>query len=182
MLGIASSLWAATCGQYGHPGSYPATKFERVRRADLVKRLDPISFHIARIRRGSLYQSLKVASDQPNLRVSLLAGGAYFGLFYSDGVRFAVERRGREVWGDWPEKLHGRRCLHIFARTGDWIPVASAGGDVPARECRCCGEQAIALAGCPGAGKSTLAAAFARSGFSVIADDMVALRKTERTF
>jgi hypothetical protein len=129
-----------------------------------------------------IYTSPEVASDQPNLRVSLLAGGAYFGLFYSDGVRFAVERRGRKVWGDWPEsytvedactyllgpvigfllRLRGVTCLHASAVAVD--------------------EQAIALAGCPGAGKSTLAAAFARSGFSVIADDMVALQEEGGNF
>src|SRR5260370_37313512 len=40
---------------------------------------------------------------QPNLRVGMLADGKYFGFFYSDGARFAVERQGREVSADWPE-------------------------------------------------------------------------------
>ena len=95
---------------------------------------------------------------------ALLAGGEYFGFFYSDGVRFAVERRGREVWGDWPEnytledactyllgpvigfvlRLRGVTCLHASA-------VALA-------------EHAIALAGFPGVPASPpLAAAFAQS-------------------
>lgn len=124
----------------------------------------------------------EAASDQPNLRVSLLPGGAYFGFFYSDGVRFAVERAGHEVWGDWPEnykvedactyllgpvigfllRLRGVTCLHASAVAVD--------------------EQAIALVGCPGAGKSTLAAAFASSGFSVLADDMVALLEEGENF
>jgi hypothetical protein len=109
------------------------------------------------------------------LRVGLLPGGDYFTFFYGDGVRFALERRGREVWGDWPEnytledactyllgpvlgfvlRLRGVTCLH-----------ASAVG---------VGEHAIALVGSPGAGKSTTAAAFAICGFSVISDDLAAL-------
>ena len=112
---------------------------------------------------------------EPNLRVGVLPGGNYFGFFYRDEVRFAVERQGREIWGDWPEnytledactyllgpvlgfvlRLRGVTCLHASA-------VAVDG-------------QAIALVGSPGAGKSTIAAAFAQRGFSVISDDVVAL-------
>jgi hypothetical protein len=44
------------------------------------------------------------------------------------------------------------------------------------------GDFAVALAGCPGAGKSTTAAAFARCGFPVLADDVVALRDHEERF
>jgi hypothetical protein len=116
-----------------------------------------------------------IAHGQPNLRVGLLPGGDYFGFFYSDGVRFAVERHGRDVWSDWPEnytledactyllgpvigfvlRLRGVTCLHASA-----VAV---------------GEHAIALVGVPGAGKSTTAMAFANCGYSVISDDVVAL-------
>jgi len=122
------------------------------------------------------------APGQPNLRVGVLPGGDYFGFFYSDGVRFAVERRGREVWADWPEnytledactyllgpvigfvlRLRGLTCLHASA-----VAV---------------GEHAIALVGSPGAGKSTTAAAFAQCGLSVIADDVVALAEDGESF
>ena len=119
---------------------------------------------------------------QPNLRVGVLPGEDYFGFFYSDGVRFAVERRGREVWGDWPEsytledactyllgpvigfvsRLRGVTCLHASAVAVD--------------------EQAIALVGFPGAGKSTTAAVFAHYGYPVIADDVVALTENGENF
>jgi hypothetical protein len=129
------------------------------------------------------YPSSEDADDRPpNLRVGVLHGGDYFGFFYSDGVRFAVERRGREVWADWPEnytledactyligpvigfvlRLRGVTCLHASAVAVD--------------------EQAIALAGFPGAGKSTTAAAFAHRGYSVIADDVVALAEDGENF
>ena len=44
------------------------------------------------------------------------------------------------------------------------------------------GRHAIAVVGFPGAGKSTTAAAFARCGFSVIADDVVALAENGENF
>lgn len=121
-------------------------------------------------------------SDPPNLRVGVLPGGDYFGFFYSDEVRFAVERRGREIWGDWPDnytledactyligpvigfvlRLRGMTCLHASAVAID--------------------KKAIALVGFPGAGKSTTAAAFAQRGFPVIADDVVALAEEGENF
>ena len=123
-----------------------------------------------------------VAPGEPNLRVGVLPGGDYFGFLYRDEVRFAVDRQGREIWGDWPEnyaledactyllgpvlgfvlRLRGVTCLHASA-------VAVDG-------------QAIALVGSPGAGKSTIAAAFAQCGFSVIADDVVALAEDGKNF
>ena len=119
---------------------------------------------------------------EPNLRAGVFPLGEYFGFFYGDGARFAVDRRGTEVWGDWPEnytledactyligpvigfvlRLRGVTCLHASA-------VAVDG-------------QAIALVGAPGAGKSTTAAAFAHRGFSVIADDVVALVEDTEEF
>jgi hypothetical protein len=122
------------------------------------------------------------ADGQPNLRVHLLPGGDYFAFRYSDGVHFAVEHRGCDVWGDWPEnytledactyllgpvigfvlRLRGVTCLHASA-----VAV---------------GEHAVALVGVPGAGKSTTATAFAKCGFSVISDDVVALTDDGENF
>ena len=124
----------------------------------------------------SLYVSPNLdARGRPVLRVSRLAAGSYFGFSYSDGPRFVVGADGREVWADWPEnysiedaatylvgpvvafvlRLRGITCLHASA-------VAI-------------GDQAIALIGSPGAGKSTTAATFAQRGYSVLSDDVVAL-------
>jgi len=117
----------------------------------------------------------RVEGGQPNLIVGLFPRDEHFGVFYSDGARFAVERRGQEVWADWPEnykledactyllgpvmgfvlRLRGTVCLHASA-------VAVDG-------------RAVALLGLAGAGKSTTAAAFACAGFPVLSDDVVAL-------
>jgi len=131
----------------------------------------------------AFYTSSSVTtSGQPNLRVGLFPGEEQFGFFYGDGARFALERRGREVWADWPEhysledactyllgpvmgfvlRLHGVVCLHASA-----VAVA---------------DRAIALVGLPGAGKSTTAAAFASAGFPVLSDDIVALAENGAQF
>jgi hypothetical protein len=132
---------------------------------------------------GGLYSSSDGGPVRlPNLQVGLSSNREHFGFFYADGVRFAVDRRGSEVWADWPEnytledactylvgpvmgfvlRLRGTVCLHASA-------VAI-------------GDRAIALVGSPGAGKSTTAAAFACAGFSVISDDIVAVAHTGDQF
>jgi len=111
---------------------------------------------------------------RPELRVRLLEGG-WFLLAYPDGTRFLLDRAGTEVWAEWTAsstledaatyllgpvlgfllRLRGTLALHAS--------VVAVGG---------C---AVALAGAAGAGKSTAAAAFARAGHAVLADDLAAL-------
>ena len=124
----------------------------------------------------------RVGWESPCLRVAVDPSGEYFAFLYHDGARFAVDRHGREVWGDWPQgytvedactyllgpvmglvlRLRGIHCLHASGIVLD--------------------NGAIALAGPPGAGKSTLAAAFGRSGFPVLSDDIVALKEDDGRF
>ena len=111
---------------------------------------------------------------QPALEVVELTSG-WFRFRYWDGNEFFLEPTGRQVWGVWSEpsspannttyflgpvfgfllRLRGIICLHASAVSID--------------------GQAIAFMGDSGAGKSTTAAAFARLGFTVLADDILVL-------
>ena len=111
----------------------------------------------------------------PALVVARLRGGLFFRLRYADGVEFVLDGAGRGVWTMWPApwtlddvatyllgpvfgfllRLRGVTCLHASA-----VAVE---------------DQAVVFAGPAGAGKSTLAAAFARRGHAVMADDVVAI-------
>lgn len=111
----------------------------------------------------------------PTLRAGLVADGAYFVLVYGDGVRFAVDRSGREVWMDWPQTcsledaatyLMGPVLGYVLRRRGIVSLHASSVA---------VGERAIALVGEGGAGKSTTAAAFACLGYGVLSEDLVPL-------
>jgi hypothetical protein len=118
-------------------------------------------------------------SAEPTLTVFKLNGGAYFRLVYLDGTEFVIDRAGERVWASWPAslaleyttpyllgpifgfvlRLRGAVCLH-----GSVVVVR---------------DRAIALLGPGGAGKSTTAAAFARLGYPVLSDDIVALRNRD---
>jgi hypothetical protein len=117
-------------------------------------------------------------TGQPALRIWKTADGQFLYLLYFDGTQFWMDRRGTELWAQWPAnltiedtatyllgpvlglllRLRGVTCLHASA-----ISV---------------GDRAIAFVGSEGAGKSTTAAMFAQMGYPVISDDVVAI--TER--
>lgn len=112
---------------------------------------------------------------EPEWRVFRLLESGDFRFVYSDGTIIVVDAQGSRVWATWPVtasvedtatyllgpilglvlRLRGITCLHASA-------VAI-------------GDQAIALVGPSGAGKSSTAAAFARLGYAVLAEDVAAL-------
>jgi hypothetical protein len=124
------------------------------------------------IRYSSPYQD---EHGKPTLRVWEIADGDYFHLAYADSTEFIVNRTGTEIWANWHDDLtledtstyllgpilglvltlRGVTCLHASAIAFD--------------------DKAIALLGPRSAGKSTTAAAFARLGYSVLTDDVVAI-------
>ncbi len=112
---------------------------------------------------------------KPVLRVFRVLEGKYYRFAYADQTEFLVDREGAEIWARWPEPLtledaatyllgpimgfvmllRGVVCLHASA-----IAIA---------------DEAIALVGPAGSGKSTTAAAFSDRGYSVLAEDVVTL-------
>jgi len=117
----------------------------------------------------------KSECGEPALRVFRVLDGRFYRFCYADRTEFVVDRAGTEVWAEWVEPLtledtstyllgpvmgflmllRGVVCLHASA-------VAI-------------GDEAIALLGPAGSGKSTTAAAFAARGYSVLAEDVVTL-------
>ena len=121
-------------------------------------------------------------NGQPDLRVAKLDDGARFVFSYSDGARFAVDREGREIWADWPDQYTLEDAatyllgpvIGFILRLRGVVPLHASA--VALR------EQAVAILGAPGAGKSTTAAGFARLGHAVLADDLAALRESDGAF
>lgn len=114
-------------------------------------------------------------NGRPSVCVHRLRDGSHLRLEYADDTIIVVDSGGSRVWATWPShlsvedtaayllgptlgfvlRLRGTTCLHASA-------VAVDG-------------RAVALVGPSGAGKSTTAAAFARQGYPVLTDDVLAL-------
>jgi len=119
------------------------------------------------------------AAGEPALRIFKVDQGAFVRLAYEDGTQFWLDGKRENIWATWPLascienaasyllgpilglvlRLRGVTCLHASA-------VAF-------------GDRSVAFVGQTGAGKSTTAAAFARQGYGVISDDIVALVERE---
>jgi hypothetical protein len=122
------------------------------------------------------------ANGVPVLRAAMLAGGTHLALLYCDGTRFTLDRNGHEVFADWPDELTLEDAssylvgpvLGLVLRLRGIFPLHASAVSI--------GDHAIALMGPAGAGKSTTAAGFARCGYRVISDDVVALSQQDTRF
>ena len=121
-------------------------------------------------------------SGLPSLRIFKSTDKALSHLIYEEGIEFWIDAPSENIWAVWPDTftltdiatyllgpvlgivLRRRRiaCLHASA-------VAFEG-------------KALLFAGDAGAGKSTTAAAMARRGHAVIADDIVAISERGGSF
>jgi hypothetical protein len=122
------------------------------------------------------------SSGAPALRIWRKGINGLLHLVYFDGMQFWMDQGGTEVWVLWPDqssledaatyllgpvlglllRLRGITCLHASA-----VSI---------------GDTTVAFVGSEGAGKSTTAAAFARSGCAVVSDDVVALIERHNDF
>jgi len=119
---------------------------------------------------------------EPAFRIWRTADKALLRMDYFDGVRFWLRRDGTAVWCTWPAdftvrdaavyllgpilgvllRLRGVTCLHASAVV--------------------LGDQVVAFAGPPGAGKSTTATALGCRGHAIISDDIVAIEERDGEF
>jgi hypothetical protein len=141
---------------------------------DICIQLEPrLAGHDAAAGENLYYRSGDEAPGVPTLQVWTTSAG--YRLEYADGTQFILDKAGREVRvfvaaGSTPEdaatyllgpvlgfamRLRGITCLHASVMT--------------------VGDEAIAIAGPAGAGKSTAAAHFSTMGHAVLSDDVAAL-------
>src|SRR3989442_8162809 len=122
------------------------------------------------------------AAGEPALRIFRVAQKAYVRFGYEDGTQFWLDAKRENIWATWPPascientasyllgpilglllRMRGVTCLHASAVAFE--------------------DRSVAFVGRTGAGKSTTAAAFARQGYGVISDDIVALKEREGAF
>ena len=117
----------------------------------------------------------KSECGEPALRVFRVLDGKYYRFSYADETEFVVDKAGTEVWAKWSEPL-------TLEDTATYLLGPVMGFVMLLRGVVCLhasavviGNEAIALLGPAGSGKSTTAAAFAEGGYRVLAEDVVTL-------
>jgi hypothetical protein len=118
--------------------------------------------------------------NRPILQVWAIDDRKLFRFRYDDETEFVIDNQGRHVWASWPSTLSIDDTAPFI--TG---PIL---GFVLRRRLNVClhssaiivdDQNAFAIVGPAGSGKSSLAAAFAKKGYYVLADDITALKSTE---
>lgn len=119
----------------------------------------------------------KVVDDvgESLLRVARCRNPSGFYFRYSDDTAFLVSDAGSEIWAEWraPLTLEDTTTYLLGPMLGFVLRLRGV-LNLHASVIEVDG-QALGFMGAAGAGKSTLAAAFAQKGFAVISDDILAL-------
>ena len=123
----------------------------------------------------SCYSSPTLASNgKPDLEVYRTAEEGYR-FAYANGTEFLVDRTGSEVHACWPASSTLDETLSYLHGPVLGFALRLRGVTVLHSSAVVIGDQAVAIVGTAGMGKSTTAAAFARRGHAVQTDDILAL-------
>jgi hypothetical protein len=114
-------------------------------------------------------------NGKPVLRVFRLLEGKYHRFCFADETEFLIDAAGTKLWANWAEPL-------TLEDTATYLLGPIMGFVMLLRGVVCLhasavaiNDQAIAILGPAGSGKSTTAAAFSSRGYSVLAEDVVTL-------
>ncbi len=121
-------------------------------------------------------------SGQPVLQIWKLSGGDFFRLRYDDHTEFLLDRAGSRIQATWLATATLEDTMTYLLGPVLGFVLRLRGVTSLHASAVAMGDQAVALLGPAGAGKSTTAAAFAKLGHSVLSDDVVPLREAKDSF
>jgi hypothetical protein len=122
------------------------------------------------------------ASGEPLLKISEVGNGAFVRLTYADRTRFWLDRERAHVWAAWPSELSLENTVSYVLGPVLGVLLRLRGVTCLHASAVSIGDRGVVFVGQAGSGKSTTAAAFARQGYGVISDDIVALAESEGAF
>jgi len=117
----------------------------------------------------------KSECGDPALRVFRVLDGRYYRFCYADRTEFLINEAGTEVWARWSDPLTLEDTVTYLLGPVMGFVMLLRGIVCLHASAVAIGNEAIALVGPAGSGKSTTAAAFANRGYRILAEDVVTL-------
>ena len=154
-------------------------------RIDVRVTLGSLPPHLEEATRGAReYYVDPVLDDlgRPCVSVASLGAGEYFRLAYSEGVTIVVDSRGSEVWAEWCDALSVEDAVSFVTGSALGFVLRLRGITCLHGSAIAIGDAAVAVVGPSGSGKSSTAAGFARLGYAVLSDDILALLQSGAGF
>jgi len=111
----------------------------------------------------------------PTRIVLELKDGSYFHYLYADGTEFVLDREGTEVWARWPAPLTLEDTVTYLLGPIFGFVMRLRGFICFHASAVVIGNSVTLFVGTAGAGKSTLAAAFAKLGHAIVSDDVAVI-------
>lgn len=121
-------------------------------------------------------------SGEPVLQIWNVGPGSFLRLAYADGTQFWMDRERTNVWATWPDELPLESTVSYVLGPVLGVVLRLRGVTCLHASAVSMGNRGVVFVGQTGRGKSTTAAAFARRGYGVISDDIVALAESEGGF
>jgi hypothetical protein len=116
-------------------------------------------------------------AGEPALRIWNVVHGDFVRLGYDDGTQFWLDDKRENIWATWPDRLPLENAVSYLLGPVLGLLLRLRGIICLHASAVAFGDRSVAFVGAAGAGKSTTAAAFARRGYAVISDDIVALKE-----
>jgi len=115
----------------------------------------------------------------PVLHIWKAADESFLRLAYCDGTQFWLDRCRQNLWASWPDNLSVENTLSYLLGPVFGLILRLRGVTCLHASAVAFGDRAVVFVGSEGAGKSTTAAAFAKRGYAVLSDDIVALSQAQ---
>ncbi len=125
---------------------------------------------------------LLTASGQPSLSIWTIEPEAFLRMNYADGTEFWIDHKAGRVWAQWPEKSSLENVLSYLVGPVMGVLLRLRKVVCLHASVAAISKHAVVFVGPEGAGKSTTAAAFAKIGCAILADDIAALREEQGKF
>jgi hypothetical protein len=121
-------------------------------------------------------------SGVPVLKIWRGSKDSFLRLEYSDGTEFWLDRARENLWATWPAALTLENALSYVLGPVLGLLLRLRGIVCLHASAVAFGDRCAVFVGTEGAGKSTTAAAFAKRGYPVLSDDIVALAIVSNSF
>jgi hypothetical protein len=119
---------------------------------------------------------------EPALQIWTVKHGAFVRMAYNDGTQFWLDNKRENIWATWPESLSLESAASYLLGPVLGLLLRLRGVVGLHASAVAFENQTVAFVGSAGAGKSTTAAAFAKQGFGILSDDIVALEESNVGF
>ncbi len=114
-------------------------------------------------------------ADKPVVIIAALPDKSLWTITYSDGTQFIVHHSGTQVWATWPSSLTVEDTITYFLGPIMGLILRFRGITCLHASAILIEDSVVTIVGSSGSGKSTTAAAFAKLGYPILSDDIVAL-------